>query len=162
LGTLLALSIIAAGRVAGDSSNLDQVELAKPASASATRAIAIRETSRPEAFDDIQMDKLRHHATRQDVKDVFTSQTWYVPPPPPIAAVAPAPSAPPLAFVYSGQLVEGEKRTVFLSRQDHHYTVREGDVIDDTYRVNAIRGSLMELTYIPLDMKQTMQIGEQN
>lgn len=160
LGTLLVLSLIAAGRIAGN--DVEQLELPKPARDTVAFTVAARETSPPEALEDIQIEKLHRHPPREEVKDVFTTQTWYVPPPPPQAPVEPAPSAPPLAFVYSGQLVEGEKRTIFLARQDRHYTVREGDVIDGTYRVGAISGSLMELTYIPLDMKQTMQIGEQN
>lgn len=160
-GALLVVSAIAAGQIAGDGEDTDLVEVARPARTTATRAIVPREEA-AEASNDIQLDKLRRRAGRQNVRDVFTSQSWYVPPPPPKAAAEPAPTAPPLAFIYLGKMVEEGKLTVFLGKQDRNYTVREGDVIDNTYRVSAIKGSLMELTYIPLDIKQTMQIGEQN
>jgi hypothetical protein len=77
--------------------------------------------------------------------------------------VRPAPTAPPLPFVYVGKMIEqGKTPTVFLERQARIYVVHEGDAIDSNYRVDAINVPLMTLTYIPLDIKQTVQIGEAN
>jgi hypothetical protein len=52
--------------------------------------------------------------------------------------------------------------TIFLARQDKNFTVRAGDLLDDTYRVDAIKGPIVELTYMPLNIKQTLFIGEKN
>ena len=73
------------------------------------------------------------------------------------------PSAPPLSFQYIGKMVDGDNRAaVFLEQQRRIFVVREGDAIDGNYRVDAIAPPVMTLTYIPLDEKQTMQIGEVN
>jgi hypothetical protein len=57
---------------------------------------------------------------------------------------------------------QGEKSSVFLAKQDRIYIVSEGDAVDMSYRVDSIAPPLMTLTYLPLDIKQTMQIGETN
>ena len=70
--------------------------------------------------------------------------------------------APALPFTYVGKLVEEGKLTVFLSNQDRNYTVKEGDVIDETYHVDVLQAPTMTLTYLPLKIQQTLQIGEAN
>lgn len=110
---------------------------------------------------DILVDKLKRPALTEDVKDMFSSTSWYVPPP--VPKILPPPSAPALPFVYIGKMQEeGNKSTVFLERQNRIYLVREGDAIDANYRVDTIKDPVMTLTYLPLDIKQTVQIGEAN
>lgn len=163
LGSALALSLLAAGWLnAGDKDAAEVIEAVKPARMPASTAKTKTEGLQQESSVDIRLEKLRRQESGQSVKDVFTSKTWYVPPPPSKPEPPPPPSAPPLPFVYLGKMVQEENPIVFMSKQDRNYAVKEGDVIDATYRVDSIKGSLMELTYIPLDMKQTMHIGEQN
>ena len=38
--------------------------------------------------------------------------------------------------------------------------VKSGDVIENTYRVEKVMAPTMTLTYLPLNMKQTLYIGE--
>ena len=109
---------------------------------------------------DILMDKLKRPAMPEEAMDMFAAGSWYVPPPPP--RVPPRPSAPPVSFVYIGKMQEGNDLIVFLERQSRIYMVREGDAIDASYRVDEIKAPVMTLTYLPLDIKQTMQIGEAN
>jgi hypothetical protein len=93
-------------------------------------------------------------------KVMFASASWYVPPPPPKPEPPPPPSPPPLSFVFIGKMLAGDQLTVFLNWQNRSLTVKTGDKIDDIYRVDEIRPPQMTLTYLPLDMQQTLYIGE--
>ncbi|HEU5284819.1 MAG TPA: hypothetical protein VFU53_13455, partial [Burkholderiales bacterium] len=75
--------------------------------------------------------------------------------PPPTAA----PPPPPPPFTYLGRLAEGGQTTVFLAQGDRNLVVRVGDVIDSTYKVEEIGPTLLVLTYLPQNLKQTLSIG---
>jgi hypothetical protein len=49
---------------------------------------------------------------------------------------------------------------VFLVKGDRVYSVSQGDVIDGMYHVDGITGNSMALTYLPLNIKQSLGIGE--
>ncbi len=72
-------------------------------------------------------------------------------------AIASAPPPPP--FTYLGRLAEGGRTTVFLAQGDRNLVVQVGDVIDNTYQVEEIGPTLLVLTYLPQNLKQTMSIG---
>ena len=165
LGMLLVLSLLAAVYVANDNESEAAVvpEMSRqnrPQRVQATDAMAHNVALPAETYPDV-IDRSFQRPAQQEVKDVFAPHSWYVPPAP-IAVAASVPTAPPLPFVYLGKLLEDGKLTIFLARQDKNFTVREGDLIDDTYRVDAIKGTVMELTYIPLNIRQTLLIGEKN
>lgn len=104
--------------------------------------------------------KLNRQRLPENERNMFASKSWFVPPPPPKAAV---PTAPPLPFVYMGKLAEeGQKQIILLSKQNRNYQVREGDVLDNIYRVDEVRPPVLTLTYLPLDIKQTIPIGVSN
>jgi hypothetical protein len=115
----------------------------------------------------VDLEKLPQasQAVAPEVRDVFVATSWFVPPPPPLKAALvkplppPPPSAPPLPFSYLGRYLEDGKLTLMLVRGDRIYTVSEGEVIDNTYRIGAVSGSLLELTYLPLNIKQTLNVG---
>jgi len=44
-------------------------------------------------------------------------------------------------------------------RGDRVLTVSAGDVIEGTYRVDGIVGARLGLTYLPLNIRQTLDIG---
>ena len=105
---------------------------------------------------------------------VFGSQSWVPPPPPPAAAQAappppppavvkapppPPPMAPPLPFTFIGKSVGGGAWEVYLARGDRTYTARTNEVIDGTYRVDAIAPPILRLTYLPLNQVQQLNIG---
>jgi hypothetical protein len=60
-----------------------------------------------------------------------------------------------------GKLLEEEQRRslFFLVKGDRLYTAAEGDVIDDTYRVEGISSGQLGLTYLPLNIRQFIPIG---
>lgn len=74
------------------------------------------------------------------------------PPPPP-------PEPPPLPFRYLGQLLEGERRMVFLVAGERNLVVGAGDVIDNVYRVDEIGEDALRLTYLPMNVQQTLPTG---
>ena len=95
----------------------------------------------------------------------FGAISWYVPPPPPPPAPPrvvppPPPTAPPLPFSFLGRYEEAGTQIILLVRGDRIYTVSAGDVIDNTYRVEGLAGGRLELTYLPLNIKQTISTGE--
>jgi len=81
------------------------------------------------------------------------------PPPPPKPLPPPPPTAPPLPFSFMGRYEEGTTRIILLVRDERIYTVSEGEVIDNTYRVERLTGGQLELTYLPLNIKQTISAG---
>lgn len=96
-----------------------------------------------------------------DVVNAFATTSWYVPPPPAKPEPPPKPTAPPLPFAFLGRYEDPARTSVvvMLSKGDRLYTVSEGDVIDDTYRVDRITDKTVELTYLPLQTKQSLQTG---
>jgi len=74
------------------------------------------------------------------------------PPPPP-------PEPPPLPFKYLGQLAEADRKMVFLTAGDRNLVVGAGDVIDNVYRVDEIGPESLLLTYLPMNVQQTLSTG---
>jgi len=64
-----------------------------------------------------------------------------------------------MPFSFMGRYEEGETRIILLIKGERIYTVSEGEVIDNTYRVERLAGGQLELTYLPLDIKQTISAG---
>lgn len=104
-------------------------------------------------------DKWRRVFTEENVSDLFSSHSWQ-PTQPPVNTEPPAPTAPPLPFKYFGKMQEvSGPLIVFLANGDRAYSVREGEVLDGTYRVDQTAGTQLVLTYLPLNIKQTLDIG---
>jgi hypothetical protein len=64
-----------------------------------------------------------------------------------------------MPFSFLGRYEEGETRIILLVRDERIYTVAEGEVIDNTYRVESLAGGQLELIYLPLNIKQTISTG---
>ena len=109
---------------------------------------------------------LKREISREPVPDVFAAKSWYVPPPPPKYVPPPppppppAPVPPPLPFGYLGKLVDHGEITVFVVFKGRNLAVKANEVIDSTYRIDSVDARSMVLTYLPLDMKQTLSLGE--
>lgn len=91
--------------------------------------------------------------------DLFTAHSWYVPPPPrPVVKPKPvAPTAPPMPFAWVGTYAQDDTATTyFLTRGDAIYDVRIGDTLDRTYRLDAEADGQLSLTYLPLQLQQTL------
>jgi hypothetical protein len=126
-----------------------------------------RQAARPLAR--IELERVdRQDAAAKDEKTAshaFRAMSWYVPPPPPPPPPPPKPlpppppTAPPMPFSFMGRYEEGTTRIILLVRDERIYTVSEGEVIDNTYRVERLTGGQLELTYLPLNIKQTISAG---
>ncbi|MEX5342566.1 hypothetical protein [Pseudomonas sp. I2] len=75
----------------------------------------------------------------------------------PVAAVAP--TAPTLPFQFVGRLGDRDDLQVFLQNGEKLYVVRQGDVIDDTYRLDHVSATELSLVYLPLHQPQTLFVG---
>jgi len=83
------------------------------------------------------------------------------PPPPSRAAVAPAPvapSAPPMPYRIAGLMVQDGAAQVVLAKGDRVITVREGDTLDDGYKVEAIKPDGVTLIYVPMNHRETLPL----
>lgn len=107
----------------------------------------------------LKMSSLLRTPRDQAASDLFAARSWYVPPPPPKPLPPPPPSAPPLPFSFMGKMMDEGKLTVYLSAQERNYVVRTGDTIDGTYKVEEVGARMLTLTYLPLNIKQTLMIG---
>jgi hypothetical protein len=88
--------------------------------------------------------------------NLFPSQTWQPPPPPPSRPKPP--EAPPLPYTYLGQLAEEGGITLFLGRQQRTLIVRAGDILDGSYRIDAVTPQRALITYLPLDIQQSLNL----
>lgn len=86
--------------------------------------------------------------------NIFRAQSWLPPPPPP--PPPPAPRAPPLPFVYLGQIDEGDRIAVFLGQQQRTLIVRSGDTVDGIYRVESVTPTGATFLYLPLGEQQQL------
>ncbi|HEV3009021.1 MAG TPA: hypothetical protein VGX52_08315 [Burkholderiales bacterium] len=145
----VAALILVAGVVAGR--ERPAIELVRERAPQAAAAID----------DDIDLDKLRRSETRLPDKDPFASMKAAEKQ---VAAVpqAPAkPSAPPLPFQYIGKWTQGEKTEVLLLREHELVSIEPGKKLGD-YRVDEIGESRISFTYLPLKMKQTLDLPAVN
>jgi hypothetical protein len=89
---------------------------------------------------------------------MFDSKSWYTPPVQPVPSYVPPPQpiTPALPFTFIGRMLDGNVVTLFLSKNDRQYTVKENDVLDDNYRVDKISEGDAVLTYLPTNTQQTL------
>lgn len=122
--------------------------------------------ARPPDEPRVELERLDQAAKQKTGKgkvgNAFGATSWYVPPPPPPPvkpAPPPPPSAPPMPFTYLGLYEGAVGQVIMLVKGDHVYTVSVGDVIENTYRVERVEQGMVELTYLPLNIKQSINTG---
>ncbi len=92
---------------------------------------------------------------------LFGAQSWAPPPPPPAKpGPPPPPTAPAMPFTFLGMKHEDAVWEVYLAKGDTTLIVHEQSVIEGTYRVDSIKPPALTLTYLPMNQKQTLTIGE--
>ena len=166
LGIALLLTLAATAWFAREDGQQDGALPAKTSKARppvASKASA--QLPHKEATALLQLDKMQQRVSASaEEQDIFTAKSWYVPPPPPPQPAKPLapppPAAPPLPFKFMGQFHEESGQViVYLVNGDRTYTVSVGDVIDNTYRVEAANARQLVLTYLPLSIQQTLPTG---
>jgi hypothetical protein len=113
------------------------------------------------------LTRLAHRVSESKaVEALFHTQSWYVAPPPPppapvVVVAPPPPTAPPNPFTVMGSYARpGDATVYFLTRGDRVFDVHVGDTIDNTYSVDSAANGLLTLTYKPLNIQQTLPIGD--
>ena len=67
-------------------------------------------------------------------------------------------TAPALPFRYVGRLLEKGKTQVLLMRGERLYSIAAGERIGDDYRVEHIGDASISFTYLPLKLRQSMDL----
>jgi hypothetical protein len=89
---------------------------------------------------------------------LFSPESWQASAPKISAPPPPPPSAPPMPYKFVGRLLQEGRLTVFLSKGDSVFPAKEGETLDGTYRVDAIRATQIDLVYLPLGQTQSVSI----
>ena len=140
-----------------------------PAAAAAAAAGGTRRAaSAPAARDGGSLLARFAHRVSADkfAESLFHTKSWYVPPPPPPPAPVvyvppPPPTAPPLPFTVMGSYAHpGDATVYFLTRGDRVFDVHVGDTIDGIYSVDGAANGQLQLTYKPLNIQQTLPLGD--
>jgi hypothetical protein len=112
----------------------------------------------------LRIDLLNRAGQPGPQRDAFIPRGWQPPPPPPAPPAAveppPPPAAPALPFTFMGQFESpGEKTVYYLVEGDKLHTVTEGETINGTHRVEAVKDNRMDILYLPLSIMQTLALG---
>lgn len=101
--------------------------------------------------------------------DPFRSISFLPPPPKVIAPVIVAPPPPPkpvaptFPYAYFGRMMDINKKNVtYLSRDDALIPIRQGEVLDNAFRIDEIGATQIVVTYLPLDEKISIAIRAAN
>jgi hypothetical protein len=102
-----------------------------------------------------------------DSQNLFSSHSWYTPPPAPPVRKAPPPmrrepTAPALPYKLLGTYEQrGSDILYFLVKDDRVYDVTIGDTLDGTYSVDGVTNGQLMFTYLPLNTSQGLRLGEE-
>jgi hypothetical protein len=76
------------------------------------------------------------------------------------SAAPPAPVAPKLPFSYMGSIDESGKPKYVLVQGEQLFMVHVGDEFAGSYRLEQVTPLELVVTYLPLDARQSLPIGE--
>lgn len=160
----IATGILAAGAWLDEGSGRAMEVVVAPASA---RAVPQKAGNEGRLMPPGAAESWRGRRLSAGLRDPFATGSWDAPvaaakqPSAATASALPASTATEaeLPFTYVGKLVDHGHTMVFLSRQDRNYVAREGDVLDNAYRIEQIEPARITMTYLPLNTKQMMTIG---
>jgi len=80
----------------------------------------------------------------------------------PVATAASAPVvqvAPPMPYRFAGRVRKGGEEEFLLSKGELVFPVKEGDTIDGTYKVVAVKPDAIELLYLPLGTTERIMVS---
>jgi hypothetical protein len=146
----------------------DGVALSARAARSTSAVTRSAETSAPTRNAPIEVLQIRaRQAQEEEEKSLFAAADWQprktanaVPDIPPLEeAPPPPPVAPPLPFRMMGRYVENGQTLVFLQQADRSWVVREGDILNESYKVESVKANAIHFKYLPLDETQILETG---
>ncbi|SRR6266404_6852435 len=91
----------------------------------------------------------------------FGARSWVPQAPvrPRVAEAPPKPVAPPLPYRIAGQVTHDGAMQVVLARDDRVFTVRQGEALDNIYRIESITPDAVTFVYLPLAERQQLAVG---
>ena len=120
------------------------------------------------------LPEIRPRGDEDDLGNAFAKQTWQtesprkvmtapeeVPGSPPIKAVART-GVPELPIRVLGRFVDDGKEAWFLQVDERNVVAYVGDNIDERYRFDSADAGALTFTYLPLQKKQVLAVGETN
>ena len=78
-----------------------------------------------------------------------------------VAAIDPN-APPPLPFQFLGRFVDEGKAAYFLQAGERNVVARPGDMLEERYRFDGVVQGSLQFTYLPLNLKQTLAVGDLN
>ena len=69
---------------------------------------------------------------------------------------------PPLPFQFLGRFVDEGKAAYFLQAGERNVVARPGDTVEERYRFDGVVQGSLQFTYLPLNLKQTLAVGDLN
>ena len=118
----------------------------------------IRSMSDPKK--DIFQTKVTIEEKKQEAKPVVAVVI-----PKPLVILPPVvtpPAAPPIPFKYIGKYYDQGGLVIFLNFNGKNLIVKSGDIIQQTYRIEEVKPPILTMTYLPMDIKQIINIGDLN
>lgn len=77
-------------------------------------------------------------------------------------ATVDANAPPPLPFQFLGRFVDEGKAAYFLQAGERNVVARPGDMLEERYRFDGVVQGSLQFTYLPLNLKQTLAVGDLN
>ena len=138
---------------------------ATPAANASIVATPASNAQRTEAAGDIEVLAIQPRTLNDESRTVFqmdrrppaantpvtTADQVELPPPPA--------QAPPLPFKVLGRYVEADRVKIFLQHDGQDLVVQVGDSIAGLYQVESLNDGVLTLLYVPLNQKQTLDVG---
>lgn len=108
-------------------------------------------------------DELARDPLIESGSDAFKAVSFLPPPPeappPPPVAPAPKPTAPPFPYKYFGKMTGTDGKPItYLTRGDEVIPVHKQEILDNTYRIDAISDTAITVTYLPLNAMSDVPI----
>ena len=91
--------------------------------------------------------------------DPFSAHSWMPRPKPAAVSEAPVPVAPPLPFRFAGQFYRESGIEVYVARGEEIFPVKEGDTLDDQYKVDSVSATEVSFVHLLSGTRQTMQFS---
>jgi hypothetical protein len=113
------------------------------------------------ADDGINLDRLRRGEASLPQNDPFSPKDFGGQKTAGAANAPAKPAAPPLPFQYFGKLIENGKTEIFVMRGEELLSIAAGQTLGE-YRVDKLTDSSISFTYLPLKMKQTLDVPAVN
>lgn len=120
------------------------------------------------------LPEIRPRGDEDDLGNAFAKQTWQsespkkvMTAPEEVPAAAPAKSAarsgaPELPIRVLGRFVDDGKEAWFLQVDERNVVAYVGENIDERYRLDSADAGALTFTYLPLQKKQVLAVGETN